>query len=324
MPVGPDDLLALSRSFQECRVLLTGAELDVFTLLREPLGLDEIASRLGADRRALAILLDALAAMELLQKKSSAWRTPPDLAPFLSADSPASVLPMLLHAATLWRRWSSLTQKVSPRAAETLPEASGRAFIGAMHVIASKLADGIVQAVAPGGARRLLDVGGASGTYTISFLKAVPSMTATLFDRREVVEMARERLEAAHLLPRVTLVPGDFSRDELPGGHDLAWVSAIIHQNSRAENRDLFGKIFRALVRGGRIVLRDHVMSPDRTSPRAGALFAVNMLVGTSGGGTYTGKEIEEDLSAAGFSRVKLIRPGERMDALVEAFRPAP
>ena len=63
-------------------------------------------------------------------------------------------------------------------------------------------------------------------------------------------------------------------------------------------------------------------MSPDRTWPRNGAVFAINMLVGTSGGGTYTYEEIEEGLAQAGFERIKLVMQGEHMDAVVEAFKP--
>ena len=69
-------------------------------------------------------------------------------------------------------------------------------------------------------------------------------------------------------------------------------------------------------------MIRDHVMSPDRTAPRAGALFAVNRLVGTEEGGTFTFDEIAAWLVEAGFERVRLMRSGERMDGLVEAFRP--
>jgi hypothetical protein len=134
--------------------------------------------------------------------------------------------------------------------------------------------------------------------------------------------MARELLEKAGILHRVTLVPGDFYRNEFPPGHDLAFVSAIIHQNSPEQNLDLFEKGFRALVRGGRIVVRDHVMESDRTRPKDGAIFAVNMLVGTTGGNTYTYDDINDCLTKAGFIRIRLLRSGEHMDGLVEAFKP--
>jgi len=320
----PDTLLALARGFQESRVLLTGAELDLFTLLsRETLTAGEIAARRGAEIRALTVVLDALVAMDLLAKAGGRYRTPPE-AVLLSSDAPESILPMLLHSAALWHRWSELTRKVGGTPLpDRPPEEALRAFIGAMHVVASPQADRIVAAAGVGGAKRLLDVGGGPGTYTMAFLRAEPKLSATLFDRPEVIEIARFHLTRAGLAGRVTLAAGDFDADELPGGHDLAWVSAIIHQNDAVANDALYGRVFRALLPGGRLVVRDHVMEPGRTRPRAGALFAVNMLVGTPGGGTYTFEEIAAGLSRAGFECVRLLAPGERMDGLVEAFRPS-
>jgi predicted O-methyltransferase YrrM len=197
-----------------------------------------------------------------------------------------------------------------------------RAFIGAMHSIGAPLAKRFVAAVNAVDARALLDVGGGSGTYTIAFLSAVPAMKATLFDLPEVIEIARERLHREGLIDRTTLVAGNYYEEELPGGHDLILISAIIHANSPDENRELYKKAFRALKPGGRVLVRDHVMDPDRIHPRDGAVFAINMLVGTSGGGTYTFEEIEMGLSRAGFVRIKLLKPGEHMDAVVEAFKP--
>ena len=319
----PESLLALSRAFQESRVLLTGAELDLFTLLsHEALPADAIAARLGADPRALTITLDALSAMELLVKEQGTYRTAPDAA-CLSTEAADSIHPMLLHAAALWDRWTGLTRKVGGTPLTARPPAEvTRAFICAMHVVSAPQAARLVAAVEPGSARRLLDVGGGPGTWTAAFLDVSPRLEATLFDLPPVIEIARQSLGEAGLVDRVTLVGGDFEKDELPAGHDLAWLSAIIHQNGPAQNDALYGRIFRALEPGGRLVLRDHVMEKDRTRPRAGALFAVNMLVGTALGGTYTFDEIRAGLERAGFVRVRLLREGERMDGLVEAFRP--
>lgn len=321
------DILRLARNFMESRILLTASELDLFTILSDaPLSAGETAERTGADVRALTFLLDALAAMKLVVKEGGAYRTAPAVSAVLSGSHRDSVLPMVLHAAHLWRRWSRLTDIVrggkEPPAEPAWRDEEMKAFIGAMHVVAEPVAAGIAEAVHPGASKALLDVGGASGTYTIAFLRAVPGMRATLFDRPGVVEMARKRLAETGLLGRVTLVSGDFSRDELPGGHDLALISAIIHQNSPDENLRLFRKVNRALTGGGRIVIRDHVMEPDRAHPKDGAIFAINMLVGTEGGGTYTFGEIESWLDAAGFTRVRLLKKGEHMDALVEAFKP--
>ncbi len=327
-PVSQEKVLKLAWNFMESRILLTGAELNLFTLLsKSRLSAGEVARRTGADLRALTILLDALAAMGLLGKQDETYRCESPACELLSEDAPDSVLAMVLHAAHLWHRWSDLTNIV--RGEDISIEASGsgrdaeemRAFIGAMHAVAAPQAERIIAAVKPGDAKALIDVGGASGTYTIAFLRAVPGMKATLFDRPEVIEMARDLLHREGMLNRVSLVAGDFYRDELPQGHDIAFVSAVIHQNSPGQNLSLFKKVFRSLDAGGRIVIRDHVMESSRVHPRDGAIFAVNMLINTSGGGTYTFDEIHSGLSQAGFSRIKRLAKGEHMDALVEAFK---
>ena len=329
LPITLKTILDLSRNFMESRILLTGVELNLFTLLASgPLSAEEVASRTGANLRALTILLDALAAMELLVKKEGRYSSPQAISSLLSEKGPESILPMVHHMAHVWQRWSNLTERVEGREEPGKPIESQEAnqitaFIGAMHSIAAKLAPGVVAAVSPGTARNLLDVGGASGTYTLAFLRAVPGMRATLFDKPEVLPIARRRLGEAAVLDRITLVGGDFYRDEFPPGHDLALISAIIHQNSPGENLDLYRKVFRALVPGGRIIIRDHIMDPDRTRPRDGAIFAVNMLVATRGGNTYTFEEIHTGLVQAGFVRIRLLQQGERMDGLVEGFKPS-
>jgi hypothetical protein len=108
----------------------------------------------------------------------------------------------------------------------------------------------------------------------------------------------------------------------LPTGCDLALLSAIIHQNSPEENLSLYGKVFRALEKGGAILIRDHIMDEDRTKPPTGAFFAINMLVNTHGGDTYSFREVKDGLKTAGFIDVKLLRTGEKMDCLVEAKKP--
>ena len=110
--------------------------------------------------------------------------------------------------------------------------------------------------------------------------------------------------------------------DSLPRGADLAWVSAIVHQNSRAQNRALFNKVFQALTLGGRIAIRDVLMERTRTRPAAGALFAVNMLVATEGGGTFTFAELQQDLAAAGFRQAGVQRRDEGMNSIVIATKP--
>lgn len=322
-----ESINALRQGFMTARIVLTAAELDLFSLLgHRPLTVDEVVAATSGNPRAMTILLDALCALGYLVKQGATYQTEPSAVPLLARGGAQSMLPMVLHMGTLWQTWSQLTDIALGKAVAdgegpgALHKDHIKAFIGAMHAVASKMAPAVVATVNPAGIRKMIDVGGGSGSYTLAFLQASPEIRATLFDLPEVVEMAKERIEAEGMLERVTLMPGDFNSDPLPPGHDFAFLSAIIHQNSHEQNKVLYGKIYQALEPGGRIVVRDHVMSPDRTQPLDGALFAVNMLVGTSGGSTYTFDEIADGLSSAGFTGIRQLQ-SKGMFSLVEGFR---
>jgi precorrin-6B methylase 2 len=324
-----DGLFETVRGFQAACVIVAAAELDLFTSLAgRPASAATLAGRIQADTRATAVLLDALAALELLRKEGDRYEVPADVAELLTEDSPTNVLPGVRHQGNCLRRWAQLARVVKAgRPAEREPSIRGEAgdcesFIGAMNNFTEAVAPQVIERLSPLRFERLLDIGGASGTWTIAFLRAVPDATAVLFDLPAVIPLARERLTRAGLIDRVTLVPGDFTTDALPGGADFAWLSAIVHQNSRAQNRALYAKIRSALAPAGALVIRDFVMNDSRTQPPAGALFAVNMLVGTEGGGTFTFADFEEDLKAAGFAAVGLLYHDDTMNSLVRARKP--
>ena len=328
-PWTAEQILALGRSYQGAAVLAAAAELDLFSALsRAPLPAAKLARTLKADLRGLTILLDALVALRLLDKSGGNYALAGGLDAVLTRAGAQSVLAMAQHQARCLRNWAQLALVVKTgQPAKCIPGVGGeagaqQAFIGAMHNVSAPNADTVIRAVQPLRFRHLLDIGGASGTWTIAFLRACASARATLFDLPHVIPMARRRLAAAGLAKRVKLVAGDFTRDDLPAGADLAWVSAIVHQNSRAQNRALFAKVFAALSVGGRIAIRDILMEEDRTRPVAGALFAVNMLAATEGGGTFTFAELREDLEAAGFASVAVMRQDEAMNAVVVGQKP--
>lgn len=323
-----EQLLGLMSAFQPACVLGAAAELDVFSVLAgEALTAHGVAQRLKADVRGMTALLDALAALELLAKEGDRYRLPPDLAPFLDECSPRNILSMLRHQTNCLRAWSQLAWVVR-RGTPAARRASIRgvkkdraAFLLAMDNISAPLAPRVVDSLGPLQFKHLLDVGGASGTWTVAFLRAVPQAQATLFDLPDAMPHAARRMEQEGLSARVRLVPGDFYADPLPPGADCAWVSAIVHQNSRQQNRELFAKVHAALVPGGRVLIRDIVMEPSRTAPRGGALFALNMLIQTPAGGTFTLAELDADLRHAGFGPAALLRSDPWMNSVVQATK---
>ena len=326
---GREEMLEMTAKFIPGCVLGAAAELDVFTALaQEALSADEVSDRLVCDRRATTILLDAVAALRCLDKQADKYTVPAELIPLLSETSPENILPMLRHRMNMLRGWSQLAWVTKagipgPRAASIRgPAADRAAFVAAMHTYSGPVADDLVARLGPPRFERLLDVGGASGTWTLAFLRAVPGATATIFDLPDAIQQARERIGGKEFADRIAFVPGDFYKDDLPGGFDFVWVSAIVHQHSREHNRVLFAKVYAALKPGGRIAVRDVVMEPSRTEPLDGAMFAVNMLVHTDTGNTFTFDELAEDLRAAGFIEAELRIKDAAMNSVVLAVKP--
>ncbi|MGM0417704.1 MAG: methyltransferase [Thermodesulfobacteriota bacterium] len=311
------------RNFMESRIILTGAELDIFTLIHRGIkNTKDIAEKTNTDERALTRLLDALVVCELLEKNNFLYSLTPE-SKYLSSDHTESVLPMVLHMNDMWDNWTYLTDAVAAgKNPGKVPwsddfEKNAESFIGAMHVAGKKLSLKIADMLDVSSYKKLLDIGGASGTYTIAFLEKNPQMKSIIFDLPQVIDMSKKGIEEAGLKERTDFARGDYNSDALPKGCDLALLSAIIHQNSPGENLELYRKIYKAIEPGGMLVIRDHIMDKTRTNPPDGAVFALNMLVATNGGDTYTFDEVRDLLETAGFSDVLLVNKGENMDSIV-------
>ena len=310
----PDDLNDMIRAFMPSRVLLTALELDVFTATGSGSNVDDLATRIGSDARATEALLNALVSLGVLQKENGTFRNTPTAQRFLAEGSPDSARQGQLHVANMWQRWSHLTESVRtgfPAPPIRKDEYVGT-FIAAMDVTARGRARAVVQAVGVNGARRLLDLGGGSAAYSIAFAKASPDLISEIIDLPDVALLTQEHINKAGLSDRIRVRPGDMLSVQLaPQSYDLVLLSSICHMFSPQENRTLFARAYDALAPNGRIAIADFIADPEKTSPRSAALFALNMLVSTRGGSTYSEPEYDTWLKGAGFRETKRIRiPG--------------
>ena len=335
-----DRLRIASTGFQESCILSAAAELDLgahILVHSNSATVADISAELKLDCRALTVLLDALTGLGYFVKSADARYSVAE--PFIeSLDSrhPATFIPMLRHQGNCLRSWSQLAWVVTngtpaqKNASILGAEADNVSFILAMNSIGQSIAGTMVEDLKRHGVLdfakenvRFLDIGGASGTYTLAFLQTLPQAEGTIFDLPIAVREARKRFAGTPLESRVLFAEGDFYHNEFPTGFDFAWISAIIHQHGRAESQALYEKAYRALNSGGRIAVRDFVMEPNRTSPPMGTLFGINMLVNTRNGMVYTFDEICADLTAAGFVNVRLAVPADTMSAVVAAEKPS-
>lgn len=301
----PDEWDDRIRAFQESRAILTAIELDVFTAISHGATAADVAARRNTDARATEMLLNALVAIGLVTKEDGCYHNGAVAAKHFCGEPRAG----FLHTANLWTRWSTLTEKVAGHALEGGDWTE--AFIAGMHRNASQRAAAVVRAVDASGVKRMLDIGGGSGAYSIAFAQANPALRADILDLPQVGPIARRYIEAAGAGKQVHWRAGDLRTDSFGEGYDLVFLSAICHMLSPEENRDLFRRAFAALATGGRIVVQEFILDAGKTAPKFAALFSLNMLVGTRGGASYSEPEYAEWLAGAGFVEVRRVRlPG--------------
>ena len=305
----PAAIRDIAMGFQASRVLLTAVELKIWSALGgDRLSSAVLAARLGTHPRATDRLLNALVAIGLLAKSDDLFANTGAGRQYLVETSP-DFIGGLGHSVSMWHAWSGMTDAVR-QGAPALREAINdrgegwlEPFIAAMHFRAAHQAPIVASMLDLTGVARVLDVGGGSGAFAMAFARHSPALQAVVFDLPNVVPITRRYIEAAGLSARVTTVTGDYLKDPLPGGFDLVFLSAVVHSNAPDENAALVRKCAAALNPGGRVAIMDFVMDQDRTAPAMGAMFALNMLVATDRGDTFTEGEIRGWLSDAGLAQ---------------------
>jgi 2-polyprenyl-3-methyl-5-hydroxy-6-metoxy-1,4-benzoquinol methylase len=297
--------------FQKSRIVLTAFELDLFSVINEgTLTSEEIAGRCQTETKAMERLLNALVALDLLCKENDKFSNSQIAKQYLTKGSP-TFMGGIMHSVNLWDTWSNLTQSVKtgiPSARQAINDRGENwleAFIAAMHDRARQQATPSVALLNLDGVKRVLDLGGGSGAFAMAFVDAAKDITATVFDLKNVIPLTKKYILDNGYSNRIDTLAGDYTVDSIGFGYDLIFLSAIIHSNSYETNKRLVAKCAASLNPGGQLVIQDHIMSKDRTQPIQGAVFAINMLVGTQEGDCFTSDEIRYWMSQAGLTDFK-------------------
>lgn len=301
------EVMQLLTGFQKSRILLTAIELDLFNELGEKsLTASELAVETRTDPDALATLLNALAAIRFLDKQGERYSNA-GVSEKYFLKTGESYLGGAMHQVHLWETWNRLTENVRKGQGNvTRPEVNDRssdwldAFISAMDARGAAEAQMVKPLIGFDGIKRILDLGGGSGVFATTFIRNDPTMSAVVFDLPNVLPLTREYVDKHNMNDRIITWEGNYLTDDLGTGYDMVFLSAVIHSNSYDENALIIRKCAESLNPGGKVVVMDFIVDDDRTRPLKGALFAINMLVATEGGTTYTAKEVEAWMQSAG------------------------
>lgn len=304
---------------QAFRAVCAAVRLGVFeTLSGGPSSAAATARRIGADELGTTLLLEALEALGYVKKKNERYVNTPMTVKWLLHDSPTSLvcgIPFL--ESMVFDRWGHLSESVR-RGKPVVPgyewldqhPGSWRVYQEGMIAVARMAADEIVAKVAlPPAARRLLDVAGGHGLYSIRFCRRHPDLSATVLDLPKALDVTRETITAEKMGDRVAVQEGDLWTGDLGKGYDVALLFNIIHAYLPEKNADLLRKVVGALTRGGLIVIMDQITGKVSGSV-ATALARLQGLnyFNDLGARTYTFDEIAGWLTDAGFTKLRRFR----------------
>lgn len=314
---GLSGIINLVTAYRSCRTLTTAVYLGVFDALSEKQrSAHSVAGIIGAKDRTTEILLDCLAAMGFLVKKKDLYRNNGVSERFLTKKGQGGLPCNLRYQELLAGAWADLPRVIKtgvPKRSlgEILAKdkAFGTEYIRAMADISLKPAREIAGLLDLSSVRDILDVGAGPGTYSRIMLERAPGARAVLLDLPQSARTAARILSAFPERKRMKFRVGDYNSADLGNNaYDLVLFSHITHDEGYKENAKLITKAFRAMRSGGKIVIHDFMLEPDRTRPLFGALFSVHMMVYTKAGKVYTQREYGKWLMDAGFVGVKCFK----------------
>lgn len=304
----------LNSAYAGSRVLHAAVELNIFdTIGDQRMSAGEVSANLKTDKRATESFLNALTALNLLHKEDNLFSLTDLARRYLLSSSKTCYAGMIRFESALWGVWGELAKAIrtgkpvrTPDMYQTNPEET-ECFIMAMHHLVSARGDAayIADKLNLEGVHSILDIGSGPGTYPIALCQRHPHIHAAIFDLPGTLEVTRKILASEGAGQRISLIAGDYNKDPLPQGFDMIFMSNIIHSEDEATNKTLMKKIYGSLNSGGRVIIKDHIMSKDLTKPACGAIFSVYMLL-TTRGRDYGYHEIREWLEEAGFVEIVL------------------
>ncbi len=310
-------LMELATGYWKSAVLSAGVDLGIFDALSDGTATAaSLAKSCNASPRHLAEVLDALVALELLVKVDGQYGIAPGANDLVSRRSPTCILDALrfnMDLYPLWGRLADSARKGEPAIPPGAhlgadPERTRRFAVG-MHSRALGMAPAVLPAIDPKDARTLLDIAAGPGTFSRMLAEQHESLHVTQFELPAVQAVARELTAASPAADRIHFQPGDYHKDALPTGFDMALLCGAIHQEDEAFATQLFERVKAALNEGGRFLIVDMMLDPDRTGPLFSNLFSINMMLTSPRGRVFTAESLERLLKKAGFADVMLTQP---------------
>jgi SAM-dependent methyltransferase len=304
-PVTPEAITTIATGFMAAKHLFTASGLGLFAQLGAgPLPLAQLAGHCGIPARSARILADAMVALGFLDKTETGYANSPAAQSFLAGGPEEGLRPFL----SFWDQisypaWTNLADaaRTGTGVGLQLTSAQRRVFSAGVQALTSGAATALAEGYDLGRHRRVLDVGGGTGSFLVALLSASSQLEGTLFELPAAATVARQVLGGTSAADRISIVEGDFLREPLPSGHDLILIANVIHLFQPEVNRQLLGRLRAAVGTGARALLVDFWTDPSHTQPLFAALMAAEFLV-IAGGDVYSAAEVQGWLAETGWA----------------------
>ena len=324
MPTCEDRLLwDVLSSRMHIPALVVAERVGLFSLLAKgPATGEAIARQLALRPRKSEALLALLAALGFLSRRHERFSLTDVSRTFLLPESPYSWVPVLesgRESSTAARLWQTLREvpseakrsKASEKSltrwwkAPKLDRATAKLVTEHMHAYSFPAAMGLVRWADFRAVRRLLDVGGGSGCFSIALALRYPKVHCTILELPAISRLSARYVDQYELEHRIDTRPMNMFKDAWPEGHDAVFFSNVFHDWDRATCAFLGRRSFDALPAGGRLYVHEILLADSKDGPLAAASFSMNILL-TTDGQQFTSEELEDLLQECGFVDVSV------------------
>jgi len=313
--VTPERIYQFAFGYAPPLVLEAAIRHHVFDVLDSgPKSLEEIAAATGASRRGLSAILNFLVGFDFLRREDGKFTLAPESAAFLVSTKPGFQGGLIRHTSEqLLPKWLQLNEVVAtglPAKAVNQQESGSEffhEFVNDIFPMSYPAAQELAQHLALAGPASVLDLAAGSGVWGIALAQSSPQVRVTAVDWPGVIDVTRKTVARFGLSERFTFHEGDLMEADFGSGHTVATLGHILHSEGVERSKALLKKTFNALASGGTIAIAEFLVNADRTGPLNGLTFAINMLVNTDCGDTFSFEEISSWLREAGFTDARTL-----------------